>query len=99
MVDFLRTFRPDVKEKYIEITSFDTSTKIFIDRIIEQCKELETEKITIESIYNLRLKLEKICEDVKRINELYNEIGIRFQSHYYLMENLDSINEIINHYQ
>ena len=52
-MDFLRTFSPSVKEKYIEITSLDITINIFTNRIIEQCKELESEKITIESIDKL----------------------------------------------
>ena len=99
MVDFLRTFSPKVKEKYIEMTSLDVSTKIFTDRIIEQCKEIEGEKITIESIDKLYSKLEEMCDDVKRIKELHNEIGRRFENHFYLMERLDTINEIVNKYK
>ena len=99
MVDFLRTFSPEVKEKYIEITSLNITTNIFIKRIIEQCKELEIRNITIESIDKLYSKLERMCEDVKRIKQLHNEIGIRFDNHYQLMKCLDTINEIINSYQ
>ena len=89
----------DWKQKFIEITSFNTSTRIFTDKIIEQCKELEGENITVESIHKLRSKLEKMCKDVEEINQLYNEIGRNFDSHYHLMRCLDSINEIIKKYE
>ena len=98
MVDFLRTFSPKVKEKYIEITSLELSTNIFINRIIEQCKEIKSENITIESIDKLYSNLERICADVKRIKELHNEIGRRFENHLVLMKCLDTINEIVNEY-
>ena len=99
-MDFLRSVKDsDWKQKFIEITSFNTSTRIFTDKIIEQCKELEGENITVESIYKLRSKLEKMCEDVKKINGLYNEIGESFNSYYNLMSCLDSINEIIKKYE
>ena len=40
-----------------------------------------------------------MCEDVKRIKQLHNEIGIRFDNHLQLMKCLDTINEIINKYK
>ena len=99
-MDFLRSVKDsDWKQKFIEITSFNTSTRIFTDKIIEQCKELEGENITVESIYKLRSKLEKMCEDVKKINELNNVIGRRFENYLSLMNCLDSLNEIIKKYE
>ena len=99
-MNYLRNLKDsDWKQKFIEITSFNTSTSIFTDKIIEQCKELEGENITVESIDKLRSKLEKMCEDVKEINQLYNEIGGLFNDYYHLLRCLDSLNEIIKKYK
>jgi len=99
-MNYLRSLKDsDWRQKFTEITSFNTSTRIFTDKIIEQCKELEGENITVESIYKLRSKLEQMCEDVKKINELYNAIGESFNDYYHLLRYLDSINEIIKKYE
>ena len=87
------------RNEFQELTTFDETTDIFINAIVNKYKELEVKKISEKSIRELASSISQIAEDVNEIRHLNYDIAKGFENYIRLKQDLEEIRKIIDKYK